>query len=77
MAIDRGTRKETFIYFLETFSILGVLGGAGWGIYQALGENPFDLLMSAIRFGLIGFIGGSVVGAALGLLAVISSFIFR
>lgn len=77
MAIDRGTRKATFVHLLETFSILGVLAGAGYGVYQALGENPFDLLMDAIRFGLFGFIGGSVIGVVLGTLAVIYATIFR
>ncbi|GAB4330943.1 MAG: hypothetical protein Kow0099_01930 [Candidatus Abyssubacteria bacterium] len=77
MAINRGTRKAIFVHFLETFSILGVLGGAGWGIYQALGANPFDLLMNALRFGVVGFVLGSAAGVVLGLLAVLSSLIFR
>ncbi len=77
MAIDRGTRKATFVHTFETFATLGALGGAGLGIYQMLGETPFELLMNAIRLGFIGFIGGTVVGIVLGTIAVIFATIFR
>ncbi|UCD58882.1 MAG: hypothetical protein JSV16_07185 [Candidatus Hydrogenedentota bacterium] len=77
MAIDRGTRKATFAYLLQAFSILGVLGGAGLGVYQALGDAPSDLLMNALRLGLFGFIGGTIVGIVLGTIAVIFATIFR
>ncbi len=77
MAIDRGSRKATFAYLLETFAILGTLGGVGWGVFDALGGTPFDLLMNAIRLGVMGFVGGSVVGAVLGALAVLYATIFR
>jgi hypothetical protein len=77
MAINRGTRKATFVYMLETFAMLGTLGGAGWGVYQALGGTPFDLLMNAIRLGVVGFAGGTVAGIILGLLTVIYMSIFR
>ncbi|MBI5118753.1 hypothetical protein HZA56_19970 [Candidatus Poribacteria bacterium] len=77
MAIDRGTRKAAFVHLMETFATLGALGGAGFGVYQMLGETPFDLLMNAVRLGFIGFIGGTVVGAVLGAIAVIFSTIFK
>jgi len=77
MAINRGTRKATFVYMLETFAMLGTLGGAGWGIYQKLGGTPFDLLMNAIPFGIYGFLGGTVVGIVLGGVAVLYMTIFR
>lgn len=76
MAINRGTRKATFVYFVETFSILGVLAGAAWGVYQALGEAVFDLLMNAVRIGIMGFIGGICVGIVFGLFAVIWATLF-
>lgn len=77
MAINRGTRKATFVYLFETFAILGTLGGAGWGIYAALGETPFELLMNAVHLGFLGFIGGTVIGVVLGGLTVIYATIFR
>jgi len=77
MAIDRGTRKATFTYVLELCAIFGTLGGAAYGIYQALGGTPFELLMSAIRVGFFGFIGGTAVGIVLGMFAVIFMTIFR
>lgn len=76
MAINRGTRKAAFVHMVETFSMLGVLGGAGWGIYETLGATPFDMMMNAIRTGLFGFIGGTIVGAVLGALAVLYMTIF-
>jgi hypothetical protein len=77
MALNRGTRKATFLHLLETFAILGVLGGAGWGIYDALGKTPFEMLMNAIRLGFLGFVSGTVVGIVLGGLTVIYATIFR
>jgi membrane associated rhomboid family serine protease len=77
MAIDRGTRRETFVYCFEMCAAIGTLGGLAWGIYQGLGDTPFELVMSAIRFGIGGFIGGSVVGVVMGVLAVIVGTIFR
>ena len=77
MALNRGTRKATFVYVLEIFMMLGTLGGAGFGVYQALGGTPFELLMSAIRVGIFGLIGGTVVGVVLGAFAVIYATIFR
>ena len=77
MALDRGTRKATFIYFVETFAMLGTLGGAGLGVYNAMGGTGFEVLISAALFALFGFIGGSAVGAAIGLVAVILGMIFR
>ncbi len=77
MAINRGTRKATFVHMVETFAILGVLCGAGWGIYDTLGKTPFDMLMNAIRLGFLGFISGTVVGVVLGGLTVIYATIFR
>ena len=77
MAINRGTRGQTFLYLLETFAIIGALAGTGWGFYLALGETPFDLAMNAIRYGFFGFIGGTVIGIVLGVLAVIFATISR
>jgi hypothetical protein len=77
MAIDRGTRRATFVNLIEACAMIGALGGAAWGVYQLLGENPFEVLMSAIRFGFFGFIGGTVAGIALGILAVIYITIFK
>lgn len=57
--------------------MLGTLGGAGLGIFDALGSTPPAMLLSAAMFGLYGFIGGSVVGAFLGLLSVLYITIFR
>jgi hypothetical protein len=62
---------------IETFSMLGILGGAGWGIYETLGATPFDMLMNVIRTGIFGFIGGTIVGAVLGVLAVLYVTIFN
>jgi hypothetical protein len=76
MAIDRGTRKATFTHILEVCTILGTLGGAAYGVYQTLGETPFELLMSAIRVGFFGFLAGTAVGLVLGTLAVIVATIF-
>ena len=66
MALDRGTSKTTFIYFVETFAMLGTVGGAGMGIYDALGGTPVQLAVGAAKIGLFGFIGGTAAGAALG-----------
>lgn len=77
MALDRGTRRDTFVHTLETFAMLGVLGGAGLGIYNALGGTPLDVLIEAFKFGFFGFIGGSAVGLVLGLLSVIFATIFK
>ena len=76
MALDRGTRKATFIYFVETFAMLGTLGGAGLGVYNALGGAGLEVLISAASFALFGFVGGSAVGVALGTVAVILGAIF-
>jgi ABC-type lipoprotein release transport system permease subunit len=76
MAINRGTRKATFVHLVETFAMLGMLAGAGWGVFQTLGGNPFDILMNAIRTGLLGFIGGTLVGVLLGVVTVIYLTIF-
>ncbi len=77
MAIDRGTRKQNFVYIFETFALLGTLGGAGLGIFQALGKSLPALLTSALQLGFLGFIAGSVVGLVLGAIVVIISTIFR
>lgn len=77
MALNRGTRKATFLHMLETFAMLGLLGGAGLGIYDALGETPFEMLMNAMRLGFLGFISGTIVGVVLGGLRVIYATIFR
>lgn len=69
MAIDRGTRMATFVHAIETFATLGTLGGAAYGLYGALGGTPFELLMAAIRLGVLGFVGGTAVGIVLGGLA--------
>ncbi|RJP17092.1 MAG: hypothetical protein C4520_17695 [Candidatus Abyssobacteria bacterium SURF_5] len=76
MAINRGTRKATFIHLVETFSMIGVLAGIGWGIYQTLGGTPFDMMMNSIRTGVFGFIGGTIVGVVLGTAAVLYVTIF-
>jgi hypothetical protein len=76
MAINRGTRKATFVHVVETFSMIGVLGGAAWGLYETLGATPFDLFMNAIRTGLVGFVGGTIVGAVLGAVTVIYMTVF-
>ena len=34
MALDRGTSKTTFIYFVETFAMLGTVGGAVVSVNQ-------------------------------------------
>lgn len=76
MALDRGTRKAAFVHFVELFSMIGTLAGAGLGIYNALGGTPIDLVVSAFKFGFLGFIGGSAVGIVLGLISVILGTIF-
>ena len=76
MALDRGTRKATLLYYVEIFAMLGTLGGAGLGAYNSLGETGFEILINAASFGLFGFIGGSAAGTAIGLVAVILGTIF-
>lgn len=77
MAIDRGTRKQNFVYIFETFALLGTLGGAGFGIFQELGKPLPTMLTSALQIGFLGFIAGSVIGLILGTLVVIIATIFR
>jgi hypothetical protein len=71
MAINRNTRKETLIYLLETFAVLGALAGAGLGIYQMLGKPLPTMLVSAFQLGFLGFIIGSAIGLILGVIAAI------
>ena len=77
MALNRGTRKEKFLYFLEMFAILGTLAGIGLGIYNEFDGTRVDMLTGAFRFGLPGFLGGTGVGVAVGLLAIIWDTIFN
>ena len=77
MALDRGTGKATLIYFIEIFAMLGTIGGAALGVYDALGGAPFQLAIGAAKLGLFGFVGGTAVGIVLGLLAVIFGLIFK
>ena len=77
MGLDRGTSKTTFIYFIETFAMLGTVGGAAVGVFDALGGTPIQLAVSAAKIGLLGFVGGTAVGAVLGVLAVIFGLIFK
>jgi hypothetical protein len=76
MALNRGTLRATFVYFVETFAMLGTLGGAGLGAYNAMEGGGLDVLIGAASFALFGFVGGSAVGAALGLITVILGAIF-
>jgi len=77
MALNRGTNKETFVYLFETFAVIGVVGGVGFGIYQSMGKPIPDLMTSAFQIGFIGFIVGSVTGLILGVLAILLRTIFR
>jgi hypothetical protein len=77
MAINRGTRRETFLHFLEAFALLGALGGAGVGLLQTWGKGLPAVVTSVFQLGFMGFIAGSAVGIILGLLAVIIATIFR
>ena len=77
MAIDRGTRMATFVHIIEMFATIGTLGGAAYGVYGALGGTPFELLMAAIRPGVMGFIGGAIGGAVIGALAVLLRSVSR
>jgi hypothetical protein len=77
MALRRGQIKDTFVFFIERFAMFGTLGGAGLGIFNSLGGTPPEMLMSAVKFGLYGFVGGTVAGALLGLLAGLYMTIFR
>lgn len=77
MALDRGTGKERFVHSVETFALIGTLGGAALGIYDALGETPGIMLVNAFKFGMLGFFGGSAVGIVLGLISAILGMIFR
>ena len=77
MAINRGTRKAAFVHMVERFSLLGLLGGVGWGIYETFGAAGFDILMNALRTGLLGFIGGTAIGVVLGAVAVLYMTIFQ
>ena len=77
MVLDRGTSKTTFIHFIETFAMFGTVGGAGMGLFDALGGTPIQLAVGAAKIGLLGFIGGTAVGAVLGVLAVIFGAIFK
>jgi len=61
----------TFVHAIETFATIGTLGGAAYGLYSALGGTPFELLMAAIRLGVMGFVGGTVIGIVLGGLAAV------
>ncbi len=77
MALDRGTGRERFVHSVETFALIGTLGGAGLGIFNALGEALGPMLVSAFKFGMLGFFGGSAVGIVLGLISAILGMIFR
>jgi hypothetical protein len=77
MAINRGTNRETFVYFLEVFAVLGVIGGVGIGIYQSMGKQIPELMTSVFQIGFMGFIVGSAIGIVLGVLAVLLRTIFR
>jgi hypothetical protein len=77
MSLNRGRGKDTFVFFLERLAMLGTLGGAGLGILNSLGGTPPEMLLSAAKFGLYGFVGGSVLGALLGLLSALYMTIFR
>ena len=57
--------------------MFGTLGGAALGVFDTLGKSPPEMLLSAAKFGLYGFVGGSIVGALLGLLSILYMTIFR
>jgi hypothetical protein len=77
MALNRGTRKEKFVYYLEIFAILGTVGGVGLGIFNYLGGEKIDMLKGAFEFGLPGFIVGTVAGVVVGMFAVIWDTLFN
>jgi hypothetical protein len=77
MAVDRGTRKEKLLYYIERCAILGTLGGIGLGVYSNFDGATPDMVKGAIEFGLPGFIIGTVAGVVLGLLAIIWDSIFK
>lgn len=71
MALNRGRKRDSFVYFLERFAMFGTLGGAALGILNSLGGTPPEMLFEACKFGLLGFGGGLVLGAVLGLLSIL------
>ena len=77
MVLNRGRKRDRFVYFLERFAMFGTLGGAALGIFNSLGGTPIEMLFEASKFGLFGFVGGSVLGAAFGLLSILLAMIFR
>jgi hypothetical protein len=77
MSLNRGQAKDSFVYFIERFAMFGTLGGAALGVFNTLGASPPEMLFSAAKFGLYGFVGGSIVGAALGLVSIVYMAIFR
>lgn len=77
MAVNRGTRKEKFFYYVEIFAILGTLGGVGLGLFNSLGGETIDFIRGAFQFGLPGFIVGTVAGIVVGVFAVIWDTLFN
>lgn len=77
MVLNRGRKRDSFVYFLERFAMFGTLGGAALGILNSLGGTPLEMLFEASKFGLFGFISGSVLGAALGLLSILFATVSR
>ncbi len=71
MVLNRGRKRDTFVYFLERFAMFGTLGGAALGIFNSLGRTPPEMFFEACKFGLFGFVAGSVLGAVLGLLSIL------
>jgi hypothetical protein len=77
MALDRGTRKQKFLYYLEVFAILGAIGGVVLGIFENLSGEKIDMLQGAFEFGLPGFIVGTLAGVVVGIFAVIWDTLFN
>ncbi len=69
--LNRGRKRDAFVYFVERFAMFGMLGGAALGIFNSLEGTPLDMFFEASKFGLLGFGGGFVVGVACGLLSIL------